>query len=143
MRGGDFQQRPYDLGGCNVGKMKMILMTSIFIAACLPGISSNVMASEFSCGSSIISTGDRKFDVLRKCGEPANKRVWQEERIARDGDEFFLEAWFDRFPLNLYNRTVILRIRVHRLIRYPAWGSLIRNDQRPSPWLVIPRRQYA
>ena len=70
--------------GAMWGKMKMILMTSIFIAACLPGISSNVMASEFSCGSSIISTGDRKFDVLRKCGEPANKRVWQEERIARD-----------------------------------------------------------
>lgn len=66
------------------GKMKMTLMMSIFIAACLAGISSNVMASEFSCGSSIISTGDRKFDVLRKCGEPANKRVWQEERIARD-----------------------------------------------------------
>ena len=65
-------------------KMKMALAISFFIAACLAGISSNVKASEFSCGSYIIKTGDRKFDVLRKCGEPVYARVWQEERIARD-----------------------------------------------------------
>jgi len=66
------------------GTIKMVLMISVFAAACLEGISPNVMASEFSCGSYIIKTGDRKFDVLRKCGEPVYARVWQEERIARD-----------------------------------------------------------
>ena len=66
------------------GTTKRVLMISVFAAACLGGISPDVMASEFSCGSYIIKTGDRKFDVLRKCGEPVYARVWQEERIARD-----------------------------------------------------------
>jgi len=65
-------------------RMKMALTISFIMAACLGGIFPKVMASEFSCGSSIIKTGDRKFDVFRKCGEPVYKRVWQEERIARD-----------------------------------------------------------
>ncbi len=66
------------------GRMKMALAISFIMAACLGGISPNVMASEFSCGNYIIKTGDRKFDVFRKCGEPAYTRVWQEERIVRD-----------------------------------------------------------
>ena len=65
-------------------RMKMALTISFIMAACLGGLFSNVIASEFSCGSSIIKIGDRKFDVFRKCGEPVYKRVWQEERIARD-----------------------------------------------------------
>jgi hypothetical protein len=66
------------------GKMRMALAITYLITACLWGISPKVRASEFSCGSSIIAIGDRKFDVMRKCGEPAYKRVWQEERIARN-----------------------------------------------------------
>ena len=42
---------------------------------------SNVFASDLSCGSKIISIGDRKFDILRKCGNPANVEVWEEVRI--------------------------------------------------------------
>ena len=35
---------------------------------------------DLRCGSYIISIGSRKSDVLRKCGEPANKEVWDEVR---------------------------------------------------------------
>jgi hypothetical protein len=48
-------------------------------------------ASDFRCGSDIISPGDRKFDVLRKCGNPDNVEVRQELRIKRDlGAHLFL-----------------------------------------------------
>ena len=48
-------------------------------------------ASDFRCGSDIISLGDRKFDVLRKCGNPDNVEVRQEVRVKRDlGVHLFL-----------------------------------------------------
>ena len=54
-------------------------------------LASSVLAADFRCGSNIISSGDRKFDVLRKCGNPANVEVWEEVRIKRDlGARLFL-----------------------------------------------------
>lgn len=54
-------------------------------------VASNVSASDFRCGANIISLGDRKFDVLRKCGNPDNVEVREEIRIKRDlGAHFFL-----------------------------------------------------
>lgn len=54
-------------------------------------VASNVSASDFRCGANIISLGDRKFDVLRKCGNPDNVEVREEVRIKRDlGTHFFL-----------------------------------------------------
>ncbi|MFB3885011.1 MAG: DUF2845 domain-containing protein [Thermodesulfobacteriota bacterium] len=46
-------------------------------------------SSDFSCGSKIVSTGDRKFDVLRKCGEPAHIEAREEVRIKRDFGPLF------------------------------------------------------
>jgi hypothetical protein len=47
--------------------------------------------SDLGCGSEIVSTGDRNYDVLRKCGEPAHTEVWAEERIRRDFGYLFEE----------------------------------------------------
>jgi len=43
-----------------------------------------VAASDMRCGSYLVSVGDRSYDVLRKCGDPANVETWQEVRIRRD-----------------------------------------------------------
>jgi len=54
-------------------------------------VASSISASDFRCGSDIISLGDRKFDVLRKCGNPDNVEVREEVRIKRDlGTHLFL-----------------------------------------------------
>ena len=54
-------------------------------------VASNVSGSDFRCGSDIISLGNRKFDVLRKCGNPDNVEVREEVRIKRDlGSHLFL-----------------------------------------------------
>ena len=54
-------------------------------------VASSVSASDFRCGSDIISPGDREFDVLKKCGNPDNVEVWEEVRIKRDlGAHLFL-----------------------------------------------------
>jgi len=62
-----------------------LIFVLITIVAC------NAFASDFSCGSKIISIGERKFDILRKCGNPANVEVWEEVRIGSSllvpGDE--------------------------------------------------------
>lgn len=41
-------------------------------------------ASDFTCGSWIISVGAHKNDVLRKCGAPSYSRSWVEEIIVGD-----------------------------------------------------------
>jgi len=54
-------------------------------------VASGASTSDFRCGSGIISPGDRRFDVLRKCGNPDNVEVREEVRIKRDlGARLFL-----------------------------------------------------
>jgi len=77
--------------------MKTKSFALIFFAIFL--MSSNICAgdllvtrvSDLGCGSMIVSTGDRNYDVLRKCGEPAHTEVWAEERIRRDFGYLFEE----------------------------------------------------
>jgi hypothetical protein len=38
-------------------------------------------ASAFRCGTRLVSVGDSKYEVLRKCGEPAWVENWLEKRI--------------------------------------------------------------
>jgi hypothetical protein len=40
--------------------------------------------SDLRCGTRIVSLGDRKFDVVAKCGEPTYRGVRYEKRIRRD-----------------------------------------------------------
>lgn len=42
------------------------------------GAADNLFA--FRCGSDLVEKGDRKIEVLRKCGEPASVDEWEELR---------------------------------------------------------------
>jgi hypothetical protein len=87
----------------------------------------------------------RSLSVWPAAGMPVGSGISIQKGIdpVHTGDEFFLEAWLDYFPLNLHISTVIFRMKMHRLNRYPAWGFLSRNEQCRSPWLDITRRQDA
>jgi hypothetical protein len=43
----------------------------------------HLAASDLRCGSRLVSIGDHRYDVLRKCGDPANIETWEEVRIRR------------------------------------------------------------
>jgi hypothetical protein len=68
-----------------VTKMKMVLASCIVVAILFLAAASQAADSDFRCGNEIISVGDRKFDVLRKCGEPSNVEVRQEIRTRNLG----------------------------------------------------------
>ncbi len=46
----------------------------------------SVYADSFSCAGGIVSTGDRSFDVLAKCGQPDFRDSHQEE-VAQQFDD--------------------------------------------------------
>jgi hypothetical protein len=63
--------------------MKITGISCVLSVILLVAVAFNVMAfdmtaSDFRCGSRIITIGDYKYDVLRKCGEPSHVNVWQE-----------------------------------------------------------------
>ena len=66
-------------------EMKIVLTSCIVVVVLLLAAVSQAADSDFRCGNEIISVGDRKFDVLRKCGEPSNVEVRQEIRTRNLG----------------------------------------------------------
>jgi len=44
-----------------------IFLSLIFLAAASQG---ETLGNDFQCGNRLVSVGDRKFEVLTKCGEP-------------------------------------------------------------------------
>jgi hypothetical protein len=64
--------------------MKITRISYILTVTLLLAATSNVLASDFSCGSKIITIWDYKYDVLRKCGEPSHVEVWEKVRIKGD-----------------------------------------------------------
>jgi len=56
----------------------------ILVLTLLLATASAVLADSFSCGSRIVSIGDRKQDVLRKCGDPSHVEYRGEVRTRRD-----------------------------------------------------------
>src|SRR3990172_2780631 len=67
-----------------------LLLLSLFLAAPLRGFAAG---GDFLCDGRIVSPGDRKFEVLLKCGEPAYRDIRLEKRIKRD---FFRDLFPDR-----------------------------------------------
>ena len=68
-------------------------MTKAFATAILAGFilitprlaaGGDTAVSEFRCEPYLISLGMAQSEVRRKCGDPANVRTWEEERIKRD-----------------------------------------------------------
>ena len=58
-----------------------ILLSLIFLAAASQG---ETFGNDFRCGNKLVSVGDRKFEVLTKCGEPTYRDVRYEKRVKRD-----------------------------------------------------------
>ncbi len=62
----------------------MTRLSCIIILNLLFVLFSNTTVYGLRCGSELVSIGDRKSEVLRKCGEPAYIEVKDEVRIKRD-----------------------------------------------------------
>ena len=106
----------------------MLTVTFLLVAT------SEVMASDFSCGSKIVATGDYSYDVLRKCGEPSHVEVWGKVRVRRDfGPGLFEpEMGFSRWSPFVKELVTVedweYNLGSNRLIRYLRFenGRLIR-----------------
>lgn len=81
--------------------MKITWVSCLLMAMLLLAATSVVMASDFSCGSKIVTIRDRTYDVLTKCGEPSHVEGWEEVRIKRDLGFRISETEMgsDRWPL--------------------------------------------
>jgi hypothetical protein len=92
------------------------------------------MASDFRCGSEIVTIRDYRYDVLRKCGEPSHVEVWEEVRIKRDFGSGLLETemGLNRWPLFVKELVTVeeweYNLGSNRFIRYLRFenGRLIR-----------------
>jgi len=65
-----------------------------------------VRASDLRCGSALISIGNYKYDVLRKCGEPTHVEVWEEVRIKRN---FLRPRLIDRPEVELFHQPLLVK----------------------------------
>jgi hypothetical protein len=64
-------------------KMKKAVFISLLAILLIIPVG-NLAASDLRCGSRLVSIGDYRYDVLRKCGDPVNVETWEEVRIRRD-----------------------------------------------------------
>jgi hypothetical protein len=105
-------------------EMKTTWIVCMMMAILLLTAASGLMASDFSCDSKIITIGDYRYDVLRKCGEPSHVEVWEEVRIRRDFSPGLLETeiGFYRLPLFLTGPVTVeewvYNLGPNRFIRY-------------------------
>jgi len=97
-----------------VTEMKIVLTSCIVVVILLFAAPSQAVDSDFRCGTEIISVGDRKFDVLRKCGEPSNVEVRQEIRTKRDFGSVELEP---KKRIEIYPRPFL----VDELVTIEEW----------------------
>lgn len=58
-----------------MGKWVVSLLVSLVLSL---GTAGSLFA--FRCGSDLVEKGDRKIEVLKKCGEPASVDEWEEFR---------------------------------------------------------------
>jgi hypothetical protein len=69
--------------------MKTGLTSCIVVVILLLAAVAQASEADFRCGNEIISVGDRKFDVLRKCGDPVNVDARQQIRTRSIGPVVF------------------------------------------------------
>ena len=78
---------------CTWGSNRMIL-TRLLLAGALLGLyPTSLLADTMRCGSTLVSTGDRAFEVERKCGPPTHRDVVGYALGRHDRHEFMLEEW--------------------------------------------------
>ena len=71
---------------------KAHLVSCIFLAAFLFVASAEALDMDLTCGSYIVSVGDHRYDVLRKCGTPSFVESWQELRARGDLNPWRVES---------------------------------------------------
>jgi hypothetical protein len=71
-------------------------------------------AGTFRCGSKLVNEGDRPFEVLDKCGEPAHRDQIGYTVAGYDRREYVVEEWVYG-PKN--GMLSILRFEANRLMR--------------------------
>ncbi|MCQ4224554.1 DUF2845 domain-containing protein [Stutzerimonas stutzeri] len=62
-------------------------------AAVLLIAAANAQADTLRCGSQLVTTGDRAFEVERKCGVPQHRDLVGYGLSRNDRQEFRLEEW--------------------------------------------------
>ncbi|MBH3354119.1 DUF2845 domain-containing protein [Pseudomonas stutzeri] len=62
-------------------------------AAALLIASASAQADTLRCGSQLVTTGDRAFEVERKCGVPQHRDLVGYSLSRNDRQEFRLEEW--------------------------------------------------
>jgi len=67
------------------------LATTLLLA--LAGASSLAQAETLRCGSQLVSLGDRRFEVLQKCGEPAFRDLVGYSLGPNERREYQIEEW--------------------------------------------------
>ncbi|SFI95614.1 Protein of unknown function [Pseudomonas guineae] len=70
----------------------MRAMTTTLLLALL-GASFLVQAETLRCGSQLVSLGDRRFEVLQKCGEPAFRDLVGYSLGPNQRREYTIEEW--------------------------------------------------
>jgi hypothetical protein len=114
--------------------MKIVRISCVLMVILLLTTPYHVMASDFWCGSKIITIRDHKFDVLRKCGDPSHAEVWEEVHTTRDFGPMLSETEMGlyRLPLIVGERVTIeeweYNLGPTKFIRYLRFenGRLIR-----------------
>ena len=65
--------------------MRKLLQTLLLLIVCFATAAPlEAITNDIRCGARIASRGDRKFDVLAKCGEPTFVTTRYEKRVKRD-----------------------------------------------------------
>src|SRR5471032_3089450 len=59
----------------------------------LAGLTSKAQADTLRCGSQLISSGDREFEVQQKCGEPTARNLVGYLRSPNRREEVPIEEW--------------------------------------------------
>ncbi len=69
-----------------------------FVCLTIGGFMTAVDAYGLRCGNNLVDVGDRKIDVLAKCGEPVVTDEWyEEETFRRSSIMIHVEEWTYNF----------------------------------------------
>lgn len=68
-------------------------MMKYLVAGVLLATLTNAQADTMRCGSQLVTTGDRAFEVERKCGTPEHRDLVGYTLSRNDRQEFALEEW--------------------------------------------------
>ncbi|MDB6141957.1 MAG: putative exported protein [Pseudomonas sp.] len=69
------------------------MRTSDLVILLLAGLASQAQAETLRCGSQLISSGDREFEVQQKCGDPASRSLVGYLRSPNRREEVPIEEW--------------------------------------------------